>query len=62
MYLLGACATISRIFEYQPKIVNDGTKRVDYDRNNGEISIDHVHFTYPTKKDAKVLKDIQIDI
>ena len=60
VYVLGACATVQKIFDHEPKLKNLGTEKINDVK--GKISLRNVHHAYPSKPDVTVLKDITIDI
>ena len=63
MGIQGTTAAIAQIFMYKPKInTTGGSQLTDADYEEGNISLKNIQFTYPTKKDVKILQDVSITI
>ena len=59
--VLGTTAGIASIFLYDPTIPIDGGNKVTPDSlDDGNIKIENIKFTYPTKKEITVVKDVSI--
>ena len=61
MSVIGASYKIVEILEYEPKIKNSGGKQLGSDCK-GEISINKIKFSYPSKPDVEVLKGISLEV
>lgn len=61
MSIIGASHKIVELLEYEPHINTQGGKQLKKDCK-GEIQIENVKFSYPTKKDVEILKGVSIDI
>ncbi|KAJ8737708.1 hypothetical protein PYW08_000303 [Mythimna loreyi] len=58
----GAAASIFYLLEREPEIDSLSTKGVSPRRVVGNISIEDVHFSYPSRPDVKVLKGFSLNI
>lgn len=57
----GASYKVAELIVKQPKVVMNPNGKSEVSEM-GTIDIDHVKFSYPTKKDVTVLKDVTINV
>jgi len=60
--MLGSAEKISEILLMPQKINNFDGEKVEDDRVNGELEVRDVHFTYPMKPGAPVLKGVSFTV
>lgn len=60
---LGNAAVIAKIYQYEPSIEISGGEDVTSESlDDGRIQLSNIKFSYPTKMDIKVLKDVSITV
>ncbi|CAJ0951215.1 unnamed protein product, partial [Mesorhabditis belari] len=57
---LGAAGVIIQIIDREPEIDSYSTEGKKLDVVKGEVKIENLHFTYPTRKDVPILKGISL--
>ena len=57
----GSSHKCAKLIVEPPLIVFDGTIKRE-DNKKGDISVDNVHFAYPTKPEIPILKGVTIDV
>jgi len=61
--MVGTAMGIAEILLYQPKINIEGGEKITQEtKDNGGISLENIKFSYPTKTDITVIKDVSIFI
>lgn len=60
MRAIGAGTRIFEVLDRKPLIPLHAGVELSPDRR-GTIRFEHVHFEYPTRKDAKILKDFNLE-
>jgi len=60
MHVLGATTKIIKVMAVIPKISTEGG--IVPAESNGEVSINNVEFTYPSRPDVKVLENVTLKI
>lgn len=60
--VFGSSQTISELMDHKPNIKSTGGHYPNEKEPYGEISFKNVTFTYPSKDDVQVLKNISFDI
>ncbi|KAG0470607.1 hypothetical protein HPP92_017307 [Vanilla planifolia] len=58
----GAAASILAILDRQPKIDSSDNSGIKLDELRGDIEFQHVRFSYPTRKEVKVLQEFCLAI
>eukprot|EP01015_Nassula_variabilis_P002348 TRINITY_DN1131_c0_g1_i3.p1 TRINITY_DN1131_c0_g1~~TRINITY_DN1131_c0_g1_i3.p1 ORF type:complete len:404 (+),score=92.70 TRINITY_DN1131_c0_g1_i3:67-1278(+) len=57
---VGACHRIFEIMDYEPKIKHEGGEKLVNFR--GDIKLENVNFSYPTKSNVQTLKNVSLQI
>ena len=59
---LGACERIFEILDYEPRIPGNYNGEVKKDALDGDVTLKDLTFSYPTKRDVTVIKQIDVEI
>ena len=59
---MGASDKIVKLMQYKPKINTKGGIRIPPGDCVGELEIKDVNFSYPSKPDVKVIKNVSIQV